>query len=176
MTIPLIILAVGTASVGLIFSPMMPWGSFDYHLEKTFGFERLGHFTHPHAHDLSIPVVGTPLAGVLGLALSGVMYANPSPIPARLAHRLRTLYEASYNKFWVDEFYLYTVVNPLRGLARLRLPPRRPAGAQRLVKATARIPRLFGRELLAPLQNGLIQFYAAITALGVAGLLPGSSS
>ena len=29
----------------------------------------------------------------------------------------------------------------------------------------------FGRELLAPFQNGLIQFYAAVTALGVAGLL-----
>ncbi len=168
MTIPLILLAAGAVLVGLIFSPMTT-GWFDHHLEKTFGFERLGYFTHGHAHDLSIPIVGT-LAGVLGLVLSGFMYANPSPIPARLAHRLRSLYQASYNKFWVDEFYLYTVVNPLRGLAKLCYFLD-DVLVHNLVKATAWVPRLFGRELLAPLQNGLIQYYAAITALGVAGLL-----
>ncbi len=40
-----------------------------------------------------------------------------------------------------------------------------------LVSGTAWLPRSFGREVLAPFQNGLIQFYAAVTALGVAGLL-----
>ena len=44
----------------------------------------------------------------------------------------------------------------------------RPSGDAR---ATAWVPRLFGREVLAPFQNGLIQFYAAVTALGVTGLL-----
>ena len=33
------------------------------------------------------------------------------------------------------------------------------------------VPRIFGRELLWPFQNGLIQFYAGVTALGVAVLL-----
>ena len=62
------------------------------------------------------------------------------------------------------------VVSPLRVLARFFYflddlpggrPGRRPRGC----------PACFGRELLAPFQNGLIQFYAAVTALGVAGLL-----
>ncbi len=39
------------------------------------------------------------------------------------------------------------------------------------MRLTAWLPRLFGRQVLAPFQNGLIQFYAAVTALGVAGLL-----
>jgi NADH-quinone oxidoreductase subunit L len=30
---------------------------------------------------------------------------------------------------------------------------------------------MVGRDLLAPFQNGLIQFYAGVTALGVAALL-----
>ena len=30
-----------------------------------------------------------------------------------------------------------------------------------LVTGVALVPRVFGRELLAPFQNGLIQFYAA---------------
>jgi NADH-quinone oxidoreductase subunit L len=33
------------------------------------------------------------------------------------------------------------------------------------------LPRLLGRYVLAPLQNGLIQFYAAATALGMAVLM-----
>ena len=39
------------------------------------------------------------------------------------------------------------------------------------MRLTAWIPRFVGRDLLAPFQNGLIQFYAAATALGVAFLL-----
>ena len=35
----------------------------------------------------------------------------------------------------------------------------------------AKLPRLFGRGVLAPYQNGLIQFYAAVSALSVAVLV-----
>ena len=37
-----------------------------------------------------------------------------------------------------------------------------------LVQGIAKLPKLFGREVLAPYQNGLIQFYVAVSALGVA--------
>jgi hypothetical protein len=40
-----------------------------------------------------------------------------------------------------------------------------------LVRLTSWVPRLIGREILGPFQNGLIQSYAAMTALGVALLL-----
>jgi NADH-quinone oxidoreductase subunit L len=40
-----------------------------------------------------------------------------------------------------------------------------------LVRLTAWIPRFVGRDMLGPFQNGLIQFYAATTALGVTFLL-----
>jgi NADH-quinone oxidoreductase subunit L len=40
-----------------------------------------------------------------------------------------------------------------------------------LVRFVSWVPRFFGREVLAPYQNGLIQFYAAVTALGIACLL-----
>ena len=41
----------------------------------------------------------------------------------------------------------------------------------RLVVGHRLVPRLVGRDTLAPFQNGLIQFYAAASALGVAVLL-----
>ena len=40
-----------------------------------------------------------------------------------------------------------------------------------LVRGISWAPRLFGRDVLGPFQNGLIQFYAAATALSVAVLL-----
>ncbi len=42
---------------------------------------------------------------------------------------------------------------------------------ENLVRLAAWVPRAFGRYALAPIQNGLIQFYAAATALSVAGIL-----
>jgi NADH-quinone oxidoreductase subunit L len=166
MTYPLIVLAVGAALVGLVFGPT---GWFEHHLGHTFGFERLGHPEHGHGTDWLTMLVGT-LAGVLGLGLSYVMYAQPSPIPARLAERLRPLYLASYNKFYVDEFYDRLVIGPTRAFAAVCafLDTYLVDG---LVRGTAWLPRLLGRYVLAPFQNGLVQFYAAATALGVAFLL-----
>ena len=40
----------------------------------------------------------------------------------------------------------------------------------RLVTGVAVLPRLFGRDVLAPLSERLIQFYAAVSALSVAVL------
>jgi NADH-quinone oxidoreductase subunit L len=108
----------------------------------------------------------------LGIGLAWLFYGQPSrsPVPARLAGQLRPLYQASYDKFWVDEFYDLVVIRPLGVLASVLafLDENLVHG---LVRATAWVPRIFGRELLGPFQNGLIQFYAGVTALGVAGLL-----
>ena len=40
-----------------------------------------------------------------------------------------------------------------------------------LVLGIARVPRKIGKDLLAGYQNGLLQFYAAVSALGLAVLL-----
>jgi NADH-quinone oxidoreductase subunit L len=39
------------------------------------------------------------------------------------------------------------------------------------VRLFAWMPRFVGRDVLSPFQNGLVQFYAAVTALSVACLL-----
>ncbi len=40
-----------------------------------------------------------------------------------------------------------------------------------IVNGVSWVPRLVGRHLLGPIQNGLIQYYAAVTALSVGALL-----
>jgi NADH-quinone oxidoreductase subunit L len=166
MTFPLIVLAVCALLVGLVFGPT---GWFEHHLHSTFAFERLGHPEHGHETDWLTMALGS-LAGVLGLALSYVMYAKPSTAPAWMSQTFRPLYVASYNKFYIDELYVMLIVRPLKGLAAVSafLDTYLVDGV--LVRGTAWLPRLFGRYVLAPIQNGLLQFYAAATALAVACL------
>ncbi|WP_422926396.1 NADH-quinone oxidoreductase subunit L [Singulisphaera sp. PoT] len=167
MTIPLMVLAVCAALVGIAFGPLT--GLFEHHLDKSLGFEHLPHFEH-HSYDWATAIVGT-LVGVIGLVASYLLYGNPSPVPAKLARALKPLYLASYNKFWVDELYVVLFVKPVRILGSVLAFLDRFLVHGALVRGTAWIPRLVGRDLLAPLQNGLVQFYAAVTALGLAGLL-----
>ena len=74
------------------------------------------------------------------------------------------------NKFYVDEIYSATVVKTTLVAARV-VEFFDMYFIDGLVRLAAWIPRVFGRELLAPLQNGLVQFYAGVTALGIAALL-----
>jgi NADH-quinone oxidoreductase subunit L len=170
MAYPLIALAGFTILFGLICVVSWPFIGptkwFEGHLEGTFRFEDLGHAVH--GFDWATAFVGT-LAGLIGLGASYRLYARPSPIPARLAQRFRPLYDASLNKFYIDEIYGWIVLKPLRLFAVVSefLDMYLVHG---IVEGISRLPKLFGRDVLAPYQNGLIQFYAAVSALGVAGL------
>ncbi len=172
MTFPLLALAGCTVLIGLICLVAGPFlgGAtewFAHHLHKTLAFESLGH--EEHAFSWATAIVGT-LVGVLGIGLSYVMYAQASTLPGRWAAQLRPLYEASLNKFYIDEFYQWLVVKPTRALAVV-CEFLDIYVVDRLVIGVALLPRLFSRTRLAPLQNGLIQFYAVVSAASVAALL-----
>ncbi len=171
MTYPLFVLAGCTILIGLVCLVAGPFGGttewFAHHLHATFGFESLRH--EEHDFDWVTAIVGT-VAGVVGLGLSYKMYAEPSPLPARLAERFRPLYEASLNKFRIDELYGWVAVRPTRALAVV-CEFLDAYLVDRLVLGVAQIPRSFGRNLLARYQNGLIQNYAAVSALSMVFLL-----
>src|SRR5262249_10203202 len=93
-----------------------------------------------------------------------------SEYPARAARDLRPLYRLSNRKFYVDEIYNAVIVAPVRWLARASAFIDKNV-VDGLVLAVARTPRFVGRELLAPFQNGLIQFYAAAGAFVIVCLL-----
>jgi NADH-quinone oxidoreductase subunit L len=165
MTVPLMILAVCAVLVGLIFGPT---GLFEHHLERTHGLEAAEHAVE-HSFDWATAIIGT-LAGLAGLALSYALYYKPSPVPARLATQFRPLYLASLHKFDVDEMYTWLIIWPTRFLA-LTAEFLDKFLIDGLVQGVSWIPRLVGRYVLGPIQNGLIQYYAAVTALSVGALL-----
>ncbi|WP_435005854.1 NADH-quinone oxidoreductase subunit L [Tundrisphaera lichenicola] len=167
MTIPLMILAVCATLVGLAFGPTH-W--FEHHLELTHGLHAEGaeHAVEAPA-DLATPIVGTTVA-LLGLGLAFALYFKPSTVPGRIAAALGPLYRASLNKFYIDELYTAIIVWPTRllGVTAEFLDKFLVDG---IVQGISWIPRLVGKQLLGPIQNGLIQYYAAVTALSVGVLL-----
>ena len=61
---------------------------------------------------LSLAVAG------LGIALGWWFYLKDPSLPDAWAARLRPLYRASYNKYWVDEFYSLAITRRTMDLAR----------------------------------------------------------
>ena len=181
MTIPLMILAACALLVGLIFGPTK---MFEHHLEKTPQLAALAHagveaahgseateagHAAEHGFDPVTATVGT-LAALLGLGLAYVFYGHPSPTPGRIADRLKPLYLASLHKFGIDEFYTKIVILPTRVLA-FTAQFLDKSLVDGIVQGVSWIPRLVGRRVLGPIQNGLIQYYAAVTAVSVGVLL-----
>ena len=147
------------------------WGTtewFAHHLHATLGFESLKH--EEHHFDWVTAIVGT-VAGVGGLALSYTMYAEPSPIPGRLAERLRPLVRGvAATSSGSTRFMAGWSSRPTRALAVV-CEFLDTYLVDRLVLGVAKLPRFFGRDVLARYQNGLIQNYAAVSALSMAFLL-----
>jgi NADH-quinone oxidoreductase subunit L len=164
MTYPLIVLAACSVLAGLIFGPTH---LFEGHLHKTLGFELLRQ--GEHGFEWATALIST-IAALAGLALAYAMYYEPSTLSSRLAERFKPLYLASLNKFYVDEIYDWLAVKTTRAAA-IVFDLLDVYLLHNLVLGIGRLPRKLGRDLLAGYQNGLIQFYAAASALGVAGLL-----
>jgi NADH-quinone oxidoreductase subunit L len=91
MTIPLILLAIASALSGLI--PFSEFVSSD-----SIPFE-----VHTH-WDILIPSV---LVAAFGILVAAIFYMKPSKIPDRVAGAVPRLYKGSFNKFYVDEVYLW---------------------------------------------------------------------
>jgi NADH-quinone oxidoreductase subunit L len=109
-------------------------------------------------------------AGSLAFAAAGIggawwVYVRQPGLAGRLARSAPGLYEASYNKFYVDEIYDLVFVRPLVVLAEIC----RGFDLQvvdNLVDLVAQVPRWLG-ILFGFAQNGLVQFYALAMLLGL---------
>jgi NADH-quinone oxidoreductase subunit L len=87
----------------------------------------------------------------------------------QLARRFALLFEISRSKLYFDEIYELFLVKPLVLFSHVcRILDAYLLDG--LVDLLARIPLLFG-YLARPVQNGLVQFYALLMALGLAGFL-----
>ena len=163
MTIPLMILAVGAAVLGLILGHLSGW--FDQYLGLTVTALQHGH------HPMDWGVAGLSLVVACGgVLLAYACYGKPSPLPEKFAKAFGPLTRLSEHKFYLDEIYGAMIVLPLRALSQISrfLDWILVDGA--FVGFFTRVPADVAR-LVRPLQNGLVQFYALSMVLATAMLM-----
>ena len=119
MTIPLIILAIGSITAGWIGLPAwIPVGNvFEHFLEPVFEPLPLGLAEvaeHSHAFEMGLAALSV-LVAVAGIFVAFSMYYKKSDLPARLSAQWKTAYAMLLNKYYVDEIYDASFINGAKG-------------------------------------------------------------
>jgi NADH-quinone oxidoreductase subunit L len=160
MTIPLMILAVLSIVTGYLGIPEFLGPMFESHI---------GGAVHEGGAAIGIMVVATVM-GLIGIAGAYYVYVRNPALPDRFARQWQSLYRASLNKWYVDEFYDRTIVRPTFFAATelwKRVDVNVVDGA---VNGVARAIA-WGGWLLRLMQSGQAQHYALGMALGAVVLV-----
>ncbi len=147
-----------------------------------------------HNHTLTewVFIIISLLVAGLGIGLGWLFYVKNPRLPDIWAARLRPLYQASYNKYWVDEFFGWAVTRRVMDAARgvfafdskvvdggvngsawlTRLSSRITGGTdQYFVDGLVNAVAAFMMRLMSPLfraaQTGFTQNYALVMVLGL---------
>jgi NADH-quinone oxidoreductase subunit L len=140
-------------------------------------------------------IISLAVAGI-GIGLGYLFYVKDTRQPDLWAARLRPLYNASYHKYWVDEFFGWAVTRRVMDAARAvytvdakvvdgavngsawttRLASRITGGTDQyfvdgLVNAVAAFIMRLMSPLLRAAQTGLTQNYALVMVLGLAAIV-----
>ena len=185
MTVPLVVLALGALSVGVLFewtdgfggflrqAPSLAYVELAAQAPATAGdavVKAAADGTAEKSSDLGVSLLSTALA-LAGVVLAAVLYLGKPNRVQRLTRAMKAVwfYQLSYGKFFFDEIYGLLIVGPLEQLARLcAWGDRRVIDG--LVDACGAAPKLVG-AMLRPLQNGMLQFYALAMVLGLLVLI-----
>ena len=117
---PLVALAFLSLVAGYVSWPKVLGGSeqFDHYLEPVFGQSEavLRSATARSNEGLGTRALMTfsLTAAALGILLAAWFYLKATELPKRLAVRFGGLYRLLVNKYYIDEFYNWLVVQPIR--------------------------------------------------------------
>jgi NADH-quinone oxidoreductase subunit L len=168
-------------------TPPPPYGDEGFNLAHTVE-------SAVHSHTLTewVFIIISLLVAGLGIALGWLFYVKNPRLPDLWASRLRPLYQASYNKYWVDEFFGWAITRRTMDAARAvfvvdsKVVDGAVNGSARLTKLASRITggvdqyfvdglvnavAAFIVRLMSPLfraaQTGLAQNYALVMVFGL---------
>jgi NADH-quinone oxidoreductase subunit L len=163
MTLPLAVLAVLSIVGGYVGLPE-GW-LWEDRFSEFLAPVLLTHGHEQHSAGLETRLMAVSiLAAAAGIALAYVFYIRSPEIPGRLSARLRGLYDALLNKYWVDELYGATVVGGTFWLANALWKFVDVAVIDGTVNGVGRVIQLQS-SLWRRVQTGNVQNYA-LTFLG----------
>jgi proton-translocating NADH-quinone oxidoreductase chain L len=166
MTLPLIVLAVGAVVVGIVAEPFTHWFSGFLTKSPDLAWANAGREVDHHLNWGLM--LGSAAVALVGVGIAYYMYRAKPAAAEKAVSATPGLYYLSLNKLYVDEVYNLLFVQPLTllaGICRLL-----EAVVYDLVRLIASVPRYLA-DLVRPLQNGLVQFYALSMAMGVAAFV-----
>jgi proton-translocating NADH-quinone oxidoreductase chain L len=163
MWVPLVVLAVGALGAGFVNAEPFT-SSLSHFLDTTPQLRGVEPWDMAWGTRL-ILWLGSISFAMAGIGGAAWMYLKQPGAAVRLAQRVPLLYQLSLNKFFFDGLYEAFVVKPLAGFSEFcRVIDLYVVDG--LVDLLAQVPRLVG-FLFRPVQNGLLQFYALATVLGL---------
>jgi NADH-quinone oxidoreductase subunit L len=167
MTWPLVILAFGALGVGLVLA-LPPLHLFEHFLAGHWIEPQFGTLAPDKPHPMNWLLMGiSSLVAVSGVVVAYLMYVKSPGTASEIARRMSNVYELSRNKFYFDEIYDLVIIKPMTVLAHVcKIVDTYLIDG--LVDLIGQIP-VFSGFMVRPVQNGLVQFYALLMVLGLAG-------
>lgn len=168
MTLPLLILAVPSALIGLLGTPIDNFFEGFIHApgEVVEIAETAAEFNWTEYLVLASASVGIALVGI---TLASLMYLRHQIDPKAIAAKIQPLYQLSLNKWYFNDFYERVFVRGCRRLARqiLEVDYNVVDGAVNLTGFVA----LLSGEGLKYLESGKAQFYALVIFVALLGFV-----
>ncbi|MGC8825808.1 MAG: NADH-quinone oxidoreductase subunit L, partial [Anaerolineae bacterium] len=164
MSVPMLILAVLAVVGGYIGLPRL--SLVEGYLEPVLPAE---HAAAAGAAEWVLLVVSAVIA-LGGIALAYYLYVVRPAVPANLSKQFAPLYTLLSHKYYVDEFYMAVVVEPLRRVGRFIAELFDPQVVDGVVNGLARLAGVSG-EGLGALQSGRVRSYALSILVGVVIIL-----
>lgn len=155
MTIPLIVLAIGSILVGYF--------SVSQFLEPLLGKSKLA---IPHEQKNIVMAVSI-IAGLLGITLAWYMYIAKPTIPEKLTNAFKGVYKVLWNKYYVDELYSLLFVKPTLWLSDKFIE--KFTDIKIIEGIVNGVPAFIYKigSLIRPVQTGQLQQYTIFMILGI---------
>ena len=165
ITVPLMILAFLSLTVGWVGIPVEGMNAIDPFLSTVLGSHEAAGAAETHSGmEYLLMMVSVVTAG-LGVAVAYLFYVVVPDLPARLASALRPFYQLSFHKWYVDEIYDAIFVRPTVALARGLWRGVDVVFIDGFVNGVAHATQAWG-AMLRVMQSGKLQHYALFMAVG----------
>jgi NADH-quinone oxidoreductase subunit L len=168
MTVPLMILAVGSALVGLVGIPIIEGGhKFKEFLAPSIMYSAGHHEAHyPISFEVGLMLFSMTVA-VAGIITAYRLYIRKPELPNLIAEKYKVAYDLIFHKYYVDEIYDMTVVEPIKDSSNFLWQGVDVKVVDGAVNGSAGVVAWLSAHI-RKLETGFLQNYALAIVLGVA--------